>query len=304
MIASSANDDIFFEPILDIKEDAKFIDSKAIDTALPVSQIQDTLLSRHGSVVTRWINKKIVFPGSKSDLSWINTARNAVAAHNPILRTAIYHDRLAGKYVQTVLQSSRSLDARDGAIECTEPPAFSPLLYNQIPHSALQYDDQKSIYILTVWYPHIPLDDFSFVLIEDDLTCFYRGVSFRERAPLRAYLAHAQESYNHEKGISYWRSAYADAIAPQLPYSATRTDGNIDRQAFFIKCDQGVVNGLDFLEKTEHISRVSMLEALWAIIPPLHCAAESVVFASAGRDTCANPDPTNNDAIGCSNKRR
>jgi hypothetical protein len=174
MIASSANDDIFFEPILDIKEDAKFIDSKAIDTALPVSQIQDTLLSRHGSVVTRWINKKIVFPGSKSDLSWINTARNAVAAHNPILRTAIYHDRLAGKYVQTVLQSSRSLDARDGAIECTEPPAFSPLLYNQIPHSALQYDDQKSIYILTVWYPHIPLDDFSFVLIEDDLTCFYR----------------------------------------------------------------------------------------------------------------------------------
>jgi hypothetical protein len=304
MIASSANDDIFFEPILDIKEDAKFIDSKAIDTALPVSQIQDTLLSRHGSVVTRWINKKIVFPGSKSDLSWINTARNAVAAHNPILRTAIYHDRLAGKYVQTVLQSSRSLDARDGAIECTEPPAFSPLLYNQIPHSALQYDDQKSIYILTVWYPHIPLDDFSFVLIEDDLTCFYRGVSFRERAPLRAYLAHAQESYNQERSINYWRSAYADVIAPQLRYSATRTDGNVDRQAFFIECDQGVVSGLDFLEKTEHISRVSMLEALWAIIPPLHCAAESVVFASAGRDTCANPDPTNNDAIGCSNKRR
>ncbi|KIM81350.1 hypothetical protein PILCRDRAFT_8716 [Piloderma croceum F 1598] len=147
-------DDVFFEPILDIKEDAKFIDSNAIKTTLPVSQIQDTLLSRHGLIVTQWINKKIVFPGSKSDLSWINTTWNAVAAHNPILRTAIYHDRLDGKYVQSVLQSSRSLDVRDVAIECTGPPAFSPLLSNQIPHAVLQYDDQKGVYILTVWYPH------------------------------------------------------------------------------------------------------------------------------------------------------
>ncbi|KAI0314323.1 putative nonribosomal peptide synthase [Amylostereum chailletii] len=286
---NSGVDDLFVEPIIDPKEDIQTSLFDTIDTTLPLSSTQKSLLAKRGEVITQWTNKKIVFSGTKGDLVWIHATWDAVAAHNTILRSAIMPDPATGQFLQAVAQFSRPLEVLDIASEVTAPE-FSPQLSELIPRANLQHDPKNKVYILTLWYPRILLDDHSFSLIEDDLFCFYRGKSFAERPSLRSYLSFTAEHYKGDQALAFWRATYKGAATPKLPLIPDATEDVQDaREVLLLESSTKVVPGLVHLEKVEGLPRTAILDAAWAVILARHCAGDSVMFAAADRDS-AYPD--------------
>ncbi|KAI0920315.1 Nonribosomal Peptide Synthase (NRPS) [Taiwanofungus camphoratus] len=278
-------DDIFFDPLVRIEKDYDISAFDSIEATLPISPLQACLIAKHGDTVTEWTSKQIVFSGKNLDTVRVQAAWDAVAAHNPILRTAIQRDVTTGQYVQAVLQLSRPLRVRHtNGGEATDLPSLLLDLAEQIPYAILRYDSRTDCYILNVHYLRILFDDFSFALIEDDLLRFYRGASFGERVPLRAYLAHIQEHDDREKSLAHWRATFGNVSSPLLPYTTAQTDRKAKRKVLFLECDEAVKRGLDSLSSAEAVPCAAILEALWAIVLSRHCATDSVVFAVSTRD--------------------
>ncbi|OJD24643.1 hypothetical protein ACJ73_03990 [Blastomyces percursus] len=231
--------------------------------------------SPHGNLPTytlRWDTRQLCPSIDRLVYTW-----QAVASHNPVLRTSIKYDRADQEPRLVVLRRA------------------SPIRIQGVSdHGALKSSSMKTAE-LTVALSEMDVtlrlrifqalvDRRSLALISRDFDLFYHGLSCEPHGHFKYYMRHITER-DSQSALSYWRNLMNGTVTSLSYGFPTNTSGT--RNTLTSNIRETLVRSIyDFLD-AHSVSMRDFIHAIWSLVQYRHTAATdgTSIFAVSGRDT-------------------
>jgi amino acid adenylation domain-containing protein len=227
-----------------------------------------------------WVSMTISLPGNVPfSLERLNWTWQALASHNPCLRTHLWVRPYDGKVFHRVLR------------RVTSPLPLSNLLPLQAARMKTAFliyrpdsIGQKAAPSVTMCIPHMLVDPTSLGMLKVDLGMFYCGLPLKEHSLFRSYIEHVQTK-DDERSHRFWRETLADIdAAPLLLLGQLTSTSHATRRQIVFQADEQIQYQLSRFKITSGYEWRLLFEAVWAIVLSRHGDSSRVIFATSGRD--------------------
>ncbi|KAL2368247.1 nonribosomal peptide synthase, variant 2 [Blastomyces gilchristii SLH14081] len=231
--------------------------------------------SPHGNLPTytlRWDTRQLCPSIDRLVYTW-----QAVASHNPVLRTSIKYDGADQEPRLVVLRRA------------------TPIRIQGISdHGALKTASMKTAELtvalsetgvtLRLRIFQVLVDRRSLALISRDFDLFYHGLSCEPHGHFKYYMRHITER-DSQSALSYWRNLMNGTVTSLSYGFPTKTSGM--RNTLTSNLHETLVKSIHEFLNAHAVSMRDFIHAIWSLVQYRHTAATdgTSVFAVTGRDT-------------------
>ncbi|PGH07963.1 hypothetical protein GX51_01403 [Blastomyces parvus] len=228
----------------------------------------------HGSLPTytlRWDTRQLCPSIDRLVYTW-----QAVASHNPVLRTSIKYDGPDQKPRLVVLR--RAAPIRIQGI--SDNGALKPSM--KTAELTVTLSETGVTFRLRIFQALV--DRRSLALISRDFDLFYHGLSCEPHGHFKYYMRHITDR-DSQSALSYWRNLMSGTVT-SLSYGFPTNTSGMRRTRTSNLQDALVRSIYDFLD-AHSVSLRDFIHAIWSLVQYRHTAATdgTSVFAVTGRDT-------------------
>ena len=205
------------------------------------------------------------------NLDRISYTWQALASHNPVLRTRIFEAPDGSSY--------QIVERKAVNIKCTA------LDQQDVSHGAyLTVLPVGDGFLVTLYAHHALVDATSLAILQRDFILFYSGYAFEPHTQFLAYVNHLS-SRNEDLAIEYWTKTLHDVTFSAPLHSLPLLDES-PRRAVSVHLPSGLFPAISQLTAEFEVPLESLLYGIWALVSARHMHGdhESIGFAVTTRD--------------------
>ncbi|EEH46738.2 uncharacterized protein PADG_02836 [Paracoccidioides brasiliensis Pb18] len=233
-----------------------------------------TSSGEHPTYTLRWDSRQLCPSIDRLVYTW-----QAVASHNPVLRTSIKPGRTDEEPYLVVFRRAAPIRIQNGQEFAT---------YNSAPMKTAEFTiiftEMGVTFQLRIF--RVLVDRPSLALISRDFDLFFHGFACEPHYQFKYYAEHISKR-DHQSALSYWRNLMNGTVTSLSYGFPTNTSGK--RSTFTSNIPELLVKDIYPFLECHSLSLQDLVYAVWSLVQYRHTAAidGTVVFAVNGRDTSA-----------------